>query len=109
MNPISMVVFPHFVSASDAKQSILSLCGELDCFASLAMTGKNFGRLFGRGSALSNFLTPVVCLLVQRVPRSFTAQCGRYGVGALQSRLRVMRNSGCGNPHQPGASLPPLC
>jgi hypothetical protein len=26
------------VIASEAKQSILSLCGEMDCFASLAMT-----------------------------------------------------------------------
>jgi hypothetical protein len=28
------------VIASEAKQSILSLRGEMDCFASLAMTGK---------------------------------------------------------------------
>jgi hypothetical protein len=27
-----------FVIASEAKQSILSLCGEMDCFAALAMT-----------------------------------------------------------------------
>jgi hypothetical protein len=26
------------VIASEAKQSILSLCGQMDCFASLAMT-----------------------------------------------------------------------
>jgi hypothetical protein len=26
------------VIASEAKQSILSLCGEMDCFAALAMT-----------------------------------------------------------------------
>src|SRR5438105_10591744 len=40
MNPISMVLFPYFVIASEAKQSILSSCGEVDCFASLAMTDR---------------------------------------------------------------------
>jgi hypothetical protein len=30
-----------FVIASEAKQSILSLCGEMDCFAPLAMTSKH--------------------------------------------------------------------
>jgi hypothetical protein len=29
----------RFVIASEAKQSILSVRGEMDCFASLAMTG----------------------------------------------------------------------
>jgi hypothetical protein len=29
---------PGNVIASEAKQSILSLCGAMDCFASLAMT-----------------------------------------------------------------------
>jgi hypothetical protein len=29
---------PFFVIASEAKQSILPLRGEMDCFASLAMT-----------------------------------------------------------------------
>jgi len=31
----------YFVIASEAKQSILPLCGDIDCFASLAMTGKH--------------------------------------------------------------------
>jgi hypothetical protein len=31
------------VIASEAKQSILSLCREMDCFASLAMTGMGRG------------------------------------------------------------------
>jgi len=42
-----------FVIASEAKQSSLSSCGEMDCFASLAMTtlGKKWGRarLWGDG------------------------------------------------------------
>jgi hypothetical protein len=33
-----MTVSGLHVIASEAKQSILSLCGEMDCFASLAMT-----------------------------------------------------------------------
>jgi hypothetical protein len=32
-------LFDFFVIASVAKQSILSLRGEMDCFAALAMTG----------------------------------------------------------------------
>jgi hypothetical protein len=35
-----MVLFPYFVIASEAQQSILSFCGEMDCFASLAMTAE---------------------------------------------------------------------
>jgi hypothetical protein len=31
-------IFQELVIASEAKQSILSLLGEMDCFASLAMT-----------------------------------------------------------------------
>jgi hypothetical protein len=31
----------YVVIASEAKQSILSLCGEMDCFAPLAMTSKH--------------------------------------------------------------------
>jgi len=33
-----MMLFLHLVIASAAKQSILSLCGAMDCFAALAMT-----------------------------------------------------------------------
>jgi hypothetical protein len=35
-----------FVIASEAKQSILSLRREMDCFASLAMTNKDIAWLF---------------------------------------------------------------
>jgi len=39
------VVCGFFVIASEAKQSILSLRGAMDCFASLAMTARQDGLL----------------------------------------------------------------
>jgi NADH:ubiquinone oxidoreductase subunit K len=50
-----MVMFPLFVIASEAKQSILSCCGEVDCFASLAMTVKCVEMSLGCGLALVLF------------------------------------------------------
>ena len=63
---------------------------------------------------LANFQSLVVCLLVHDVSLGFclmvpAVRGGRYGVAAAQSRLRVMRISGCGLPAGTGASLPPLC
>src|SRR6185295_12103477 len=59
---------------------------------------------------LANFQSLVVSLLVHDVSLCvFMASGRRYGVAGLQSRLRVMRISGCGLPPETGASMPPLC
>ena len=52
-----MVVRSSHVIASEAKQSILSVCREMDCFASLAMTA-------GYDFAISRHGSPEVCIFV---------------------------------------------
>ena len=49
---------PLRVIASEAKQSIPSLCRHMDCFASLAMTAENIGHK----STISRRIAPEVCI-----------------------------------------------
>src|ERR1700734_2319651 len=75
-----MLLAPYFVIASGAKQSILSLRGEMDCFASLAMTVLLLPR--------DHFLDLAQLLLAEK---HFLAdkECRRAEGAALHGRLGV--------------------
>jgi hypothetical protein len=130
-----------FVIASEAKQSILSFCGEVDCFAPLAMTVEISNGCLAASWLLSSsantlratrklstqaaglarqfvaaphrapaiFQPLVMRLPVHLVSSYFYGPDRRYEPAGRQSRLRVMRISGCGFRLEQGASMPPLC
>ena len=80
-----MVVRSSHVIASEAKQSILSVCREMDCFASLAMTA-------GYDFAISRHGSPEVCIFVCSL--SITEGAGKTGCSLhLRSRVQSARKT----------------
>jgi len=93
------------VIASAAKQSILSYCGKMDCFAALAMTAR----------AMDCFAGPVIGRIARRgCERAFSRLCERseaiHSFFARQDGLlRFARNDGggCFMPPLTGGTCPP--
>src|SRR5882757_4901510 len=79
----------HSVIASAAKQSILPLCGGMDCFAALAMTERH-------AFAVSRHDAPEVCKYFRDLSKSEGA--GNAGC-ALHPRSRAQWVEECAHEH----------